>query len=104
MTDRQQNIIFTNLVGQALDTLIGEQPTKGGLFIISDENTTDNVVSPLLATAPLLKEHLTGEIVIPPGDIHKDIETLYNVWGSLSDEGATRNALIIVINFLYIYI
>ena len=95
MTDRQQNIIFTNHVGQALDTLIGEKTPKGGLFIISDENTTDNVVAPLLATAPLLKEHLTSEIVIPPGDTHKDIETLYNVWGSLSDEGATRNALVI---------
>lgn len=87
-----QNIIFTNNVGEAIDSVVGEiKPSK--LFVLVDTNT-DVLVLPRLAAISKAVESAT-KIVIKAGDEHKDFDTLAEVWSQLSENGATRESMLI---------
>ncbi|MDE7442756.1 MAG: 3-dehydroquinate synthase, partial [Muribaculaceae bacterium] len=86
------SIIFTNAVGNALDTIITDL-RPSGVWILADTNTAQHVVPSLrkqsrqLADAPL--------ITIPAGDEAKNIESLSMVWTALSNGHATRKSVLI---------
>jgi 3-dehydroquinate synthase len=67
------------------------KPSK--IFIITDENTHTHCLGYLFEKE---KFKITPEIIIiPEGEIHKNISTCVKVWETLSEKGADRNSLII---------
>lgn len=62
------------------------------VFILTDENTYINCY-PSLKDLSTLSQALV--FTIGAGDIHKDIEQVGYLWKRLSDEGASRNSLLI---------
>ena len=71
------------------------QPSK--VFILVDEHTAEYCL-PVLAKAetPFLKDLPTDQIiVIPAGEIHKNLSSASDVWSQLIEQQADRQALII---------
>jgi 3-dehydroquinate synthase len=62
------------------------------LFILTDTNTKEKCY-PLLQDIPLLQA--ARLLSVPPGDMNKGLERLSSIWQILSDEGASRNSLLI---------
>jgi len=69
-----------------------EQITYDKLFILTDSNT-DILCYPLIGDTDRIKN--ADKIVINAGDSNKNIETLCSVWKYLSENGATRNSLLL---------
>lgn len=88
----EQKLIFTNLVGDALDRLVGSLGAPR-VFVIVDVNTARYVL-PVLVEQSQAAAAATV-IRIKAGDKHKDIDTAAAVWKSLAEAGATRNSVII---------
>lgn len=88
----KEKIIFTNLVGEALDDLI-ESAGAPQVVIVADTNTAQYVL-PVLSnesrTAASAKV-----ITIPDGDANKNLESLASLWKQLSDMQATRKTLVV---------
>ncbi len=64
-----------------------------GIFLITDENTHKHCLSYFLKKKDF---EITPEIIIiPEGEINKNISTSLKVWETLSEKGAGRNSLII---------
>lgn len=61
------------------------------LFILTDEETNKHCL-PLLVF-DYLKD--AGIITIPAGDIHKNLDSLQQVWNALDEQGASRKSLLI---------
>ncbi|MCB0468176.1 MAG: 3-dehydroquinate synthase, partial [Aequorivita sp.] len=67
------------------------KPSK--IFVITDENTHKHCLDYLFKKG---KFKIPPEIIIiPEGEIHKNISTSVKVWETLSVKGADRNSLII---------
>lgn len=66
--------------------------TFNKLFILTDENTQRDCL-PLLQEIPAIKEATL--LTVKAGDTHKDIEHLAHIWSRLSNEGASRDSLLI---------
>lgn len=62
------------------------------LYVLTDE-TTHKLCLPLLQGVEIM--NLARHIVIGAGDMHKNLETLTQVWQTLSEQGATRHSLLI---------
>ena len=62
------------------------------LFILTDTNAEEKCY-PLLQDIPLLQA--ARLLSVPPGDMNKNLESLSTIWQILSDEGASRNSLLI---------
>ena len=62
------------------------------LFVLTDEHTHCFCL-PLIENLPCIKE--TVKLCIGVEDVHKNIETLAEVWKQLSEQGATRHSLLI---------
>lgn len=62
------------------------------IFILCDENTEKLCLPKLLDELNVIEPYV---IVVPAGDIHKDIESLQKVWTGLIDGKATRYSLLI---------
>lgn len=88
---QHQQLIFTNQVAHSLDSLL-EKSGASSIFVLVDENTHQSVL-PKLAGGN--KIATAKHIIIPPGDIHKNLASLQKVWESLQDHGATRNSMLI---------
>ena len=80
-----QQLIFDNNVAACLQAIIAEQK-PGRTFVIADENTA--------RYTPLTDAET---IVMPAGDVAKNLDTAVFVWQTLSDRAATRHDL--VVNF-----
>ena len=81
-----QNLIFTNDVSSALQTLVRDIcPSK--VFILTDENTR--------YIGEELNVFDARIITILQGDEHKTLQSLAQVWEVLSTSGATRGSLLI---------
>lgn len=88
----ENKIIFTNLVGTAIDDLVASLGNPRTI-VITDVNT-GQFVMPLLrndsktvAGAPI--------VTVPSGEVAKSVEQLAKVWKQLIDAGATRSSVII---------
>lgn len=62
------------------------------LFLLTD-TTTERLCKPLLFGCEAIENATL--IVIKPGDAHKDINTLQNVWQALVSGGASRKSLLV---------
>lgn len=67
------------------------KPTK--IFILVDESTRIHCLPYFLKKNNF--ETIPETIIIPEGEVHKNIETCVKVWETLSEKGADRNSLII---------
>ncbi len=88
----EQKLIFTNLVGKALDQLVASLGNPS-VFTVTDMQIAQIVL-------PILKEQSTAvsggtDIKIPTGEINKTLDTVQLVWQKLQEAGATRNAVIV---------
>lgn len=62
------------------------------LFILTDTNTQE-LCYPLVESIPALQG--APVITVQAGDTHKDIEQVIHIWSHLSNEGASRNSLLV---------
>ena len=85
---KHQNVIFTNSVGDALNKAV-EQLSPRNVFVLTDEN----VERESLASFRLHSEW--QKIVIPAGDINKNLDSAQTVWNALQKGGATRKSLLV---------
>lgn len=87
-----QKLIFTNLVGEAIDDLVADLGNPP-VFTITDVNTYKDCLPALREQSNAVN---TGKIIqIDSGDINKDLHNLEKVWKALQDNGATRNSVIV---------
>lgn len=87
-----QKLIFTNLVGEAIDQLVAELGNPP-VFVLDDVNTSKIVLPVLLEQSVSVTR--AKQITIKAGDANKDFESVQTVWKALHDAGATRNSVII---------
>lgn len=80
-----QQVIFTNQTTATLVSLV-EQMNPSGVFILTDENV-DSVLGQL--------PEQWQKIVIPAGDVNKNLDSLSLVWSALQKGGATRRSLLV---------
>ena len=88
----KQKLIFTNLVGQALDDLIDGLDAPQ-VVIVADINTAQFVL-------PILRNDsryaATAQVItIKSGDANKNLESLTSLWKQLSDMQATRSTVVV---------
>lgn len=88
----QQRLLFTNDVASGIQEIVsGIAPNA--TFILADENTARCVLPELINQSPVLAQAKT--IIIPAGDMNKNLDTLAYVWKQLGDNGATRRSLLV---------
>lgn len=88
---KQQNIIFSNNIANALDSVLkGMDYNK--IIILTDVNTQQFAL-PKVADVPVVKQ--SPHIVVKSGDMNKNIETASVVWKQLEENGATRNTVVV---------
>lgn len=88
----EQKLIFTNLVGKALDQLV-ESLGNVPVFTVTDSQIAQIVL-------PILKEQSQAvangtDIVIPSGELNKNLDTVQLVWQKLQEAQATRNSVVV---------
>lgn len=87
-----QKLIFTNLVGEAIDTLVDELGNPP-VFVIVDVNTAQYVLPVLTEQTRAVQN--AKVITIKAGDVNKNLDSVQGVWKELHDAGATRNSVVI---------
>ena len=87
----QQEVIISKNIRKDLQECIRKH-TYDKLFVLTDEHTHE-LSLPLLNGIHELKDAI--HITIGVEDIHKNLETLANVWTVLSQKGGTRHSLMI---------
>lgn len=87
-----QELIFTNEVAQAIDTL-AEKINPPKVFVLTDTNTSCLVLPRLRQVSRTIAE--ATAITIKAGDMNKNLESLSHIWEQLCDNGATRKSLLI---------
>ncbi len=87
----QQRIILSEQLEQALTEAISEC-NADKIFVLTDE-TTQSLCLPLISAFDCIQE--AQQIVIQPGDQHKELESVVHVWSQLQEKGATRHSLLI---------
>lgn len=85
---KHQDVIFTNSASDALNKAV-EQLSPRNVFVLTDEN----VERESLASFRLHSEW--QKIVIPAGDINKNLDSAQAVWNALQKGGATRKSLLV---------
>lgn len=88
----KQKLIFTNLVGEAIDNLI-DSLGNPSVFILTDVNTAQYAI-PVLA---LQSKAVAGAkaITVKAGDINKTLEAVQYIWKQLQELEATRTSILI---------
>ena len=87
----KQKVIIANQLEKALTEAVSEcKPDR--IFLLVDE-TTERLCLPLVKDFPCLQQAET--IVILPGDQHKNLESVAQVWQALQQKGATRHSLLV---------
>lgn len=86
-----QKIIFSNDVSAAIGGALGGMEYNK-LFVLTDENTHHYVLDRLRDNRQIAE---AWEIVIKAGDMHKNIDSVADVWKSLGENGATRKSVVI---------
>ena len=83
---------FGETTGTALSAYLRENQFSN-IFVLTDSNTAIHCL-------PVFKEHFPEvagavHLNIPPGELHKNLETCMGLWGQLSGHGADRKSLLI---------
>lgn len=88
----ENKIIFTNLVGTAIDDLMASLGNPKAI-VLADSNTA-HIVLPVLSN----DSHTVATastVTVPAGEEAKSVEQLSEVWRQLIEAGATRTSVII---------
>lgn len=88
----KQKLIFTNLVGEAIDTLIDSLGSPS-VYVLTDVNTGQYAL-PVLA---LQSKAIAGAktITVKAGDMNKTLDAVQTVWKQLQDFDATRTSVLV---------
>ncbi len=87
-----QQLIFTNRVGEAIDDAVNRlRPSK--LFLVADSNVDALVLSALTETSAAVSG--ATKIVVPAGDVNKNLESLSRIWTALVEGGANRRSAVV---------
>lgn len=92
MTSQEQKLIFTNSVAEAVEAYLAPI-SPSSVFIVTDSNVSRLVLPQLVAGSPALAA--APVIVTPPGDIHKNIDSLQAIWQALVEGGANRRTVVV---------
>ena len=87
----QQEIIISKNICQELRVCINKHP-HDKLFVVTDEHT-HSLSLPLLQSMDEISKAI--HIIIGAEDVHKNLETLAQVWSALSEQGGTRHSLLV---------
>lgn len=85
-----QQILYTSALSELLPTLLAEAPVPDCIAVLTDQTTHRHCRSLLGNSAAT-----AYDIVIPPTDTHKTLDTLAQVWEGLQRAEATRHSLLI---------
>lgn len=88
---KKQEVIICENFRESIEKAIKQCPYDK-LFILTDEHT-NKLCLPIIKESAKLSELIT--ITIGAGDIHKNMETLIQVWTVMSEKGATRHSLLL---------
>lgn len=88
---QHQEIILSQCLERDLSRAIGRIPYDK-LFVLTDE-TTLRLCWPIVSTFHCFAD--AEQIVIKPGDEHKNLETLSAVWEEMGRKGGTRHSLLV---------
>lgn len=88
----KQKLIFTNVVGEAVDAEVAALGSPE-VFVITDTNVAERVL-PLLKNESEAVARATV-IEVPAGETHKELGTLASIWQKLMVAGATRKSVAI---------
>lgn len=80
-----QKIIFTNDVVEAINGMLAEMEPRN-VFVLTDSNV-DKAIGAL--------PNEWQKIVIKPGDVNKNLDSMVEVWTALQQGGATRKSVMI---------
>lgn len=87
-----EKLIFTNLVGTALDDIIASlDPPQ--IVIVADTNTAQHVLPVLMADSKTVAN--AHVITVPAGDANKNLDSLASLWSQLSALKATRRTVVV---------
>lgn len=87
-----QTLTFTNDIAREIVRLI-ENARPHGTYALADSNTSKLVWPRLVAGCPELEA--VRLIVIPAGDVNKNLDSLAHIWSELQRMGANRHSLMI---------
>ena len=87
----KQEVILSDSLVENLSQAIARIP-HDRLFLLTDEHT-HMLCRPLISDIPEVAS--AKEIIIGAEDVHKNLETLAQVWMELSTQGASRKSLLI---------
>lgn len=91
-TTSNQKLIFTNRVGEAIDTLVASAGNPS-VYVLVDTNTAQYVLPVLEKQSSAVQgAHV---LRIAHGEQSKSLETAADIWRQLDDAGATRSSIII---------
>jgi len=87
----EQKVVICNDLKSELQDFLSSL-TYNKLFILTDTNTQEKCL-PVLKDIPAIGEATI--ITVKAGDTHKDLDQLAYIWSRLSNEGASRDSLLI---------
>lgn len=88
----KQKLIFTNLVGEAIDNLI-DSLGNPSVYVVTDVNTAQYALPVLALQSKAVSQAKT--ITVKSGDLNKTLDAAQFVWKQLQDMGATRTSVLI---------
>ncbi len=88
---QRQELLISEHLGESLHQAVAQCP-HDKLFILTDAHTRELCLPLINSMADVDGYEL---ITIPPGDQHKNLETLAGVWNVLSSQGGTRHSLLL---------
>lgn len=86
------NLIFDNNVGACID-IQADRLSAGKIFLITDSNVSTAVLPKLRLLSQAVARATV--IITPAGDANKNLDTLSTIWTRLTEDGATRQSLLI---------
>lgn len=88
----KQKLIFTNLVGEAIDSLVADLGNPQ-VAVVVDTNTAQFVLPIILKVSKAIAE--ADVITVKAGDANKNLNELAELWKKLSDMEATRKTVVV---------
>ena len=88
----KQKLIFTNLVGETLDSLVSDLGSPA-VVVIADTGSANAVLPYLENDSKAVAS--ARRITVPAGDEHKTLDSLASIWQQLSDAEATRSTVVV---------
>ncbi len=86
-------VFFSNDGYKELTNYLKDKESYSKIFVLVDSNTSEHCLPPFLHNLGILKDYELIEI--EPGEENKNINTVVNLWETLTELGADRKSLMI---------